>query len=114
MPPLYGLLLELDVLPATVELEELDDVLPACVELDELDELDSELDELDDELDELDDIVLSELDELDELEVLPATVLLLDELFELDELELEALELSAAMPPISRQTAPAAVCVRQT
>jgi hypothetical protein len=68
------------VLPATVELDELDEVLPATVELDDslLDELlfDDELDELDEELDivesELDDDELSAFDvlddELDELE----------------------------------------------
>jgi hypothetical protein len=97
------------VLPATVELDELDEVLPATVELDDslLDELlfDDELDELDEELD----IVESELDD-DELS---AFDVLDDELDELDD-ELDELLLFAAMPPISRHAAAPAACDWQT
>jgi len=98
--PYYGLLDELEVLPATVELLEL---LPRLLLLDDCELLDIVL-SLDDDCDELESVLsLLELLLLAELELFE----LLDS--ELDELEL----LSAEIPPISRHEAAPAVCDAQ-
>jgi hypothetical protein len=93
----YGELLELEVLPAAVELLEL---LPRLLLLLDCELLDIVL-SLDDDCDELDSVLsLEELLELAELELCEL------ELLELLELEL----LSAAIPPISRHDAEPAEC----